>query len=304
MSTSNFVLNQRNGLDRIDVLARSVDLAGDLSVKAVTDASSCDLVAVFGFEDVANDAKLKDTYTKSLFERYPLDAAAFADFSGRVKETHLTYSKTQSGKSLRVLLVGAGKWSSFTYASFRSAVHLMFQAVKQLSLTNAAVDLSVINALAVVHPLSKLDVSRLPGIVSRISVMSNHAFSRKIIEQSTHQSINQLSIVLPEHSATDQQQLTDESVIANSVIFAREMINERGDRVTPSELERIAHNVASAHDSLSIQVIKGQGLIDQGLELIRAVGRGSTAAEEPRIVIVEYRGDATSNDKIALVGKG
>ncbi len=52
-----------------------------------------------------------------------------------------------------------------------------------------------------------------------------------------------------------------------------------------------------------VKVVKGQQLVDLGMNLLHAVGKGATS--EPRCVAVYYKGNPASDEvEVALVGKG
>jgi leucyl aminopeptidase len=99
-------------------------------------------------------------------------------------------------------------------------------------------------------------------------------------------------------------------VVAQAVSLARELANERGDVCTPAFMESQARALAALHkdNGLSVTVLQDADLAKEGLELIRAVGRGANAENKPRIVLLEYRSKAasasSSSEVTALVGKG
>lgn len=84
---------------------------------------------------------------------------------------------------------------------------------------------------------------------------------------------------------------------------AREWANGRGDvEGVPAYFEAIARKFAAAHPDVEITVIKGQELLEKGFRLLHAVGRGSI--NEPIFVNLAYKGNPTSEDWVAFVGKG
>ena len=64
----------------------------------------------------------------------------------------------------------------------------------------------------------------------------------------------------------------------------------------------LAEELAKKESALKVKVYREKELEELGLGLLLAVGRG--AEVPPRLIIIEYRGDPSSNDVTALVGKG
>ena len=63
------------------------------------------------------------------------------------------------------------------------------------------------------------------------------------------------------------------------------------------------HLIAGKGAIKDIRVVKGQQLVDLGMNLLYAVGKG--ASSEPRCIAVYYQGNPESDEvDIALVGKG
>ncbi|CDW82731.1 UNKNOWN [Stylonychia lemnae] len=93
--------------------------------------------------------------------------------------------------------------------------------------------------------------------------------------------------------------------LAEAVLIARTAGNTRGSVANPEYMEKETRKVLEQFkDSpVTLKVIKGQELVDQGMNLFYNVGKG--ALSEPRFIVVEYRGDQTQDQfHIAYVGKG
>jgi leucyl aminopeptidase len=87
-----------------------------------------------------------------------------------------------------------------------------------------------------------------------------------------------------------------------SCLYAREIANGRGDDAHPAYFEEECWRLSKTYDSLRIEVIDFEDMKEKGLGLIAAVGQGATIP--PRIIFVEYNGNPSSEDRIAIVGKG
>ncbi|MGD0562385.1 MAG: leucyl aminopeptidase family protein [Roseiarcus sp.] len=87
--------------------------------------------------------------------------------------------------------------------------------------------------------------------------------------------------------------------IAQAVAFGRDLVNTPANDLGPGALESEAARLAEEFGA-SLEVTRGESLLDRHLPLVHAVGRAS--AEAPRLVdFVWGRADAP---KVTLVGKG
>jgi leucyl aminopeptidase len=90
--------------------------------------------------------------------------------------------------------------------------------------------------------------------------------------------------------------------LAYASLFTRNLANERGD---PDFLESEARKVILQLENsiVNIEVIRGEDLVSNELNLLHAVGK--SAQSEPRLIVLTYNGNLNSTDfKYAVVGKG
>jgi leucyl aminopeptidase len=82
---------------------------------------------------------------------------------------------------------------------------------------------------------------------------------------------------------------------------ARELQDLPANVVTPSYLADRARALGDEHESLSCEVLGREEIADKGMGGLVAVSQGS--AEDPRLILLRYRGDA-EGETIGVVGKG
>lgn len=94
--------------------------------------------------------------------------------------------------------------------------------------------------------------------------------------------------------------------LANANLFTRNLANQRPNVANCDYLEEIARKIYNNHKNdkkVSIEVMKGEELSKNGLNLIHAVGK--SAESEPRMIILTYRGKPENKEiSHAIVGKG
>jgi leucyl aminopeptidase len=105
----------------------------------------------------------------------------------------------------------------------------------------------------------------------------------------------------PDHRPDAEARKARYAWVAENVNRARDLINEPGSVVTPEFLADHARDVAKELD-LEIEILDPPGLKARGYNGLLHVGQGS--AHPPRMVILRHVPRKTSNETIALVGKG
>lgn len=101
-------------------------------------------------------------------------------------------------------------------------------------------------------------------------------------------------LVMTEH--VDEAYL---SMVVESVVLVRDLINTPAEDMGPSQLAQAVESVATAHQARFSQIV-GDALLAQNFPAIHAVGRA--ADDAPRLL--ELRWGAENSTKVTLVGKG
>jgi leucyl aminopeptidase len=90
-------------------------------------------------------------------------------------------------------------------------------------------------------------------------------------------------------------------IIAEAANFAREVINEPSNVLTPTELARKAEEVAKTY-GLELEVLEEAHMKDLGMGSLLGVAQGS--AEPAKLIVLRYTPKVESSETIAIVGKG
>ena len=86
-------------------------------------------------------------------------------------------------------------------------------------------------------------------------------------------------------------------------MLARDLANTRGSVAHPVYMEEQVRNLIAGNEKCEIDVVAAEQLLEQGMNMFHAVGRGADV--QPRCVVVKYRGDPDSEGyDTALIGKG
>ncbi|SEN07729.1 leucyl aminopeptidase [Lihuaxuella thermophila] len=90
-------------------------------------------------------------------------------------------------------------------------------------------------------------------------------------------------------------------VFARATNFARFLVHEPGNYLTPEKLAFHAKRIAEKRE-LSIDILTKEQLVEQGMHALLAVSGGS--ANPPRMIVLSYQGAPESREILGLVGKG
>ncbi len=102
-------------------------------------------------------------------------------------------------------------------------------------------------------------------------------------------------------TAAAEQGVAEARHICRGVILARDLVNEPGNVKSPEFLARQAQAIAE-ETGMGCTVLDRDTLEKQGFGAMLGVAQGSV--REPRLIVLEYRGDNGDARPIALVGKG
>lgn len=90
-------------------------------------------------------------------------------------------------------------------------------------------------------------------------------------------------------------------IIASSVNFTRDLVNQPGLAMTPSIMASRAEEMANNY-GLVFSLLDRQHMEALKMQALLAVARGSD--EPPKLIVLEYNGFPGSQEKLALIGKG
>ncbi len=107
--------------------------------------------------------------------------------------------------------------------------------------------------------------------------------------------------VITEAAGEAEEAFAPLAAIAEAVHFARDLVNEPANVLTPKEFARRVEGMAE-EVGLHVEVLKPKALREERFNALLAVGQGSR--NKPRVVVLEYRGAGDDSAPIAFVGKG
>ena len=234
------------------------------------------------------------------------DLVASEEVTGKMLETALLH-KPQGLKAKRVLFIGAGKAKSFSSYELRKLAGAAVRMLKGKGL----------KSFAFVAPHSWKDVAATPevsafhrgGIADAVKSIAEGAYVGNFDpdyykSNREDKKIEEIVIVTP---ATANQQslgaaLEQGRIIGEAQNFARDLVNEPGNRMTPTILAERARKM-SEEAGLKCEIYGPDKLKELKMGAFWSVAQGSD--EEPRLILMRYEpAGAPPKPVLGLVGKG
>ncbi|MBV9073517.1 MAG: leucyl aminopeptidase [Acidobacteria bacterium] len=220
------------------------------------------------------------------------DLFASGELTGKPLEFALLY-RPAGVKARRVLLVGGGKEAKFTPNDLRKIAGLAARQLKAKNIRELAIALP---SGVHFHPDNAVRAAVIGAVIGDFDP-DTYKSDRK------DQRLNSLTIVAPPgsdekllHSAIEEGR-----IIGESQNFARELVNEPGNRLTPTILAERARKMA-AENGLDCEVLGADQIKALKMGAFWSVAQGSD--EPPACIILKYSpAGAPAQPILGLVGK-
>lgn len=221
-------------------------------------------------------------------------------FSGKLGETFFARNFNHGTKSL--LLVGVGSTGPITHESLRRAAAYAHKALAAQKVSDAIVDLNSASALL----KNPEDVGRA---LAEGFLLTSYKFTELKSEENKPEALqkrNPKHITIWSEGAKKPAKALEEgfklgTILAEATNFARRLGDMPGNLMTPSILADHA-KIAAEGNSLKVTVWDKARILKENMGMFYGVSQGSS--EEPRFIIMEYKGGAAGKKPLCFVGKG
>ena len=220
---------------------------------------------------------------------------AAGEIKGKSGELTLVHSL---GKipAKRVIVAGLGKQAQFNIDSIRrvSAEACRFARGKAAK-----------RVATIVHGggVGGVEPEKAAQAITEGAILGLYRFRRHMSKEPENGDVQELLVVERDEAKRAQLEKGRDlgRVVAEAVVFARDMINEPANFMTPSIMADIARNMAGQY-SLELTVLERAQMKELGMGGMLGVSQGSH--QDPKFIILSYRGDPGSQKTVGLVGKG
>lgn len=212
----------------------------------------------------------------------------------------LAFRELNLGTYRHVIVVGLGKDTAIDHEAIRQAACTAYEAVKSLNATEAVVHFDGISSAKKEAPLF------LQAFVEGLHLGSysfdelKSAPSDKKAEKKVDLSIHISSKLGSDKSM--KEAFNTGLILAQMVNFSRRLGDLPGNLMTPTDLANHAVEGAKGVANLKVTVWDKARIKKEKMGGLLGVSMGSD--QEPRFIIMEYKGAAATKKPIAFVGKG
>ena len=194
------------------------------------------------------------------------------------------------------LYLGFGKKEEITFENIRTA---FFKAGKQLSTLGEA------HAYTEVQKIEGKCYGKTNKAVAEGLLQSEYRFDKFISEKKPESTLKDFTLTISD-KLSDKLPIVTEKVeevknVMEGVFLARDLINEPAMYMTPTALADAARDQLTPL-GVEVQILEQKDIEALGMKAYLAVSKGSE--EPPKFIIMKWNGDPSSEEKLAIVGKG
>ena len=257
-----------------------------------------ELLTVFAADTSASkDKDAKPEVTLLASDEAVRKAANFVlateEFKAEANETLLLHAP-EGLAATRMLVVGLGKAAKADPHAIRRAAGTAVRFAKPRG----------IRSLAILVPEGNFDPAQSTRAIAEGAILADFDSDTYRTERKDR-SIESLSVLVPPgvDKSPAEAGHREGVIIAESQNFARTLINEPGNRMTPTILGRRAAEMA-AENGLKCEVYSTDKLRELKMGAFLAVAQGSD--EPPALIVIQYEPESVKPDTpvMGLVGKG
>ncbi len=217
------------------------------------------------------------------------------DFTGRLHQVSVIYSRG-SLPAKRLVVVGLGKRVDFSLERLRGAFSKAAQQLRSLNVGEFSTSLDFGNI--------DLELDRAAEAVVEGVLLGLYQYTPfKTIDRENIREMSAFTILDGEESAvkTIRNAARTAEIIANAVLFARDIVSAPANEMTPTDLANEAKASAKGKN-IQCRVLGTEEIKELGMNALLGVASGSD--QPPQFIVMEYRGGKKSSPFIVLVGKG
>ena len=220
---------------------------------------------------------------------------AAGEIKGKSGEMTLVHSLGRI-PAKRVVVAGLGKPAQFNVDGIRR----VSAEASRFARSKAAKKVATI-----VHGggVGGIETEKAAQAITEGAILGLYRFRKHISKEPENGDLQELVIVERDEAKRGQLEKGCDvgRVTAESVTFARDMINEPANFMTPSVMADIARNLAD-ECGLELTVLERAQMKELGMGGLLGVSQGSH--QDPKFIVLSYKGDTGSQKAVGLVGKG
>ncbi len=195
-----------------------------------------------------------------------------------------------------VAVAGLGKDSDFTLDRIRTLAAELCRSLRTLNCRRIA---------TIVHGagIGGIEPEAASQAIMEGSLLGLYRFRKHMTEETEKQEVAELFIV---DKNKDKLQAIERGchrgrIVAEATNLARDWINEPSNYMTPTDLAKVAQELARSY-SLDLTILEREQMEKEGMGSLLGVAKGS--CQPPKLILLSYRGDKKSSVTSGFIGKG
>jgi leucyl aminopeptidase len=215
------------------------------------------------------------------------------DIKGKLNEVTLIHSlgKLPAG---RVIVLGLGKKADLTLNKIRNAIAEVCRYLRNKHVSSIASGVFGAGVEGFTTPQAVQAMTE--GIL-----LGLYTFRRYITKKENNAGeVKTYSVVGTEKGAITGA-IEKGKVLAEGTVWARDLVNEPSNFMTPTLMAQAANEVAKKYE-LKIEIFEKDKIKEMGMGGLMGVSQGSQ--QPPRFIVLSYKGRTAKDLDLALVGKG
>lgn len=217
---------------------------------------------------------------------------ADGEFKGELNETIVLHVTDKPYR--KVVVVGLGKQDQFEAEKVRQVAATAAQAATKGDVNTVA---------TIVHGagIGGLDAQQAAQCLAEGTLLGTYRYDKYKSDAKEGKAV-EFVVYEADKSKVDaiEKGIVRGTVLAEATMFARDLVNEPGNKLTPTVLAQRAKEMADEL-GLECEILDKDEMEKLGMGALLGVAQGS--AQEPKLVFIRYKG-SDDEQPIALVGKG
>ncbi|ABR50687.1 Leucyl aminopeptidase [Alkaliphilus metalliredigens QYMF] len=218
------------------------------------------------------------------------------EFKGEEGETLLVHTLGRV-PAKKCILLGLGKAEAFKENNLRNVVaKVMREARKSRAETIAITPFGICNHISA----EKVGQAIAEGTKLGLYQFNHYKTTAKEQEERV---LQEVYILNEETGITAQLQtgIDTGEKLAHATMIARDLVNEPGNVLTPTEMAKRAQSISQKH-GLELEILEKEDMERLGMGCFLGVTAGSE--EPPKLMVLKYNGGEEGGEILGLVGKG
>ncbi|MFC1956093.1 leucyl aminopeptidase [Chloroflexota bacterium] len=217
------------------------------------------------------------------------------EIKGKLNEITLVHSLGKLPAE-RVVVTGLGKQQDLTTNKVRGAVAETCRWLRSKGVDNIA-------TVAQGAGINGISIENAAQVVTEGALLGLYSFRKYITEkEDEHGEIKHLFIAGNDKDKRLLEQGADKGkILAEATNLARDLVNEPANFMTPGQMAETARQLAKSY-GLEVNVLERDQMKKLGMGALLGVAQGSQ--QPPKFIVLNYKGNNSSEVDLALVGKG